>query len=145
MKNEHSEEYKKGFHVGYSQGYQKGREKKNKEKLVDLTKIPSIEPVSMSTFWIPIETRPMTEEERRDFAEYWDVDYEMTAQEEVFCGQMPVDGQEILISTTWGSVDKDVCVYDPDEGYSLEDRGDWDGVTAWMPLPEPYKKEGEAK
>lgn len=42
MRNEHSEEYKKGFHVGYSQGYQKGREKKNKEKLVDLTRVRPI-------------------------------------------------------------------------------------------------------
>ena len=24
----------------------------------------------------------------------------------------------------------------------LENNGDWDGIDAWMPMPEPYKKDG---
>ena len=52
---------------------------------------------------------------------------------------MPEEGQEILVSFN-GIVDMDVCCYD--EGWYLDNRGDWTDVDAWMPLPEPYK-EGE--
>lgn len=49
---------------------------------------------------------------------------------------MPEEGQEILVSFN-GMVDMDVCCYD--EGWYLDNRGDWMDVDAWMPLPEPYK------
>lgn len=95
----------------------------------------------MEIKWNPIKYRPMTTDERIKFAEYWGVEYCDTADEKVFCCSMPEDGQEILVSTE-RYVHIDVCCYDPDEGYGLEENGDWDGVTAWMPLPEPYKPEG---
>ena len=54
---------------------------------------------------------------------------------------MPEEGQEILVSFN-GIVDMDVCCYD--EGWYLDNRGDWMDVDAWMPLPAPYKeREGE--
>ena len=54
---------------------------------------------------------------------------------------MPEEGQEILVSFN-GMVDMDVCCYD--EGWYLDNRGDWTDVDAWMPLPAPYKEsEGE--
>lgn len=54
---------------------------------------------------------------------------------------MPEEGQEILISFN-SVVDMDVCCYD--EGWYLDNRGDWTDVDAWMPLPAPYKEsEGE--
>ena len=49
---------------------------------------------------------------------------------------MPEEGQEILVSFN-GIVDMDVCCYD--EGWYLDNRGDWMDVDAWQPLPEPYK------
>jgi len=49
---------------------------------------------------------------------------------------------QILISTPWG-VSKDIVAIDDCEGIGLEERGDFDNVLAWMPLPEPYKEEGE--
>lgn len=94
----------------------------------------------MTNKWIPIKYRPLTIEERKNFAEYWGVEYCDTAEEVAFDCRMPEDGQEILITTMWG-VQTDICTSDPDEGCGLEGRGDWDGVTAWMPLPEPYKEE----
>jgi len=97
--------------------------------------------VATSGKWIKITTRLLTEEERIKFSEHYGIDYEDTADEFTFDCVMPEDGQEILITVPWG-VDKDVCEYDQEEGiglYSLEGRGDWDGVTAWMPMPEPYK------
>jgi hypothetical protein len=102
--------------------------------------IKAVETLSEPKFgkWVPIETRPLTKEERQEFAKYWCVDYEDTAEEFAFACRMPDDGQEILISTEWG-VTIDICIFD--DGYGLETRGDWDGVTAWMPLPEAYNEE----
>ena len=92
--------------------------------------------------WIPITTRPMTEEEEKDACERWGVDYLEDYEKLVFTCQLPEDGQRILISTRWG-VSLDTCDIDPDYGCGLEDNGDWDGVLAWMPLPEPYKEGDE--
>lgn len=94
--------------------------------------------------WVPIKYRPLTEEERIKFSEYFGVEYCDTLSEQAFDCPMPTHDQEILITTNWG-VQEDVCLYDPDEGYSLEERGDWDGVIAWMKKPEPYKEDTEAE
>lgn len=96
--------------------------------------------------WIPIKYRPMTSEERKKLAEHYGIEYCDTFEEKTFDCPMPEDGQSILLSRSWG-VDIDVADNDIDgEGficYGLEGNGDWDGVIAWMPLPEPYKKEGD--
>lgn len=98
--------------------------------------------------WIPIRMRPMTTEERKQFAEIYGIEYCDTFEEETFDCPMPEDGQRILLSRSWG-VDIDVADNDVDgEGficYGLEGNGDWDGVLAWMPLPEPYKEGGAEK
>ena len=95
--------------------------------------------------WIPIKYRPMTSEERRKFAEHYGIEYCDTLEEKVFDCPMPEDKQSILISTSWG-VDIDVADNDIDgEGficYGLEGNGDWSGIIAWRPLPEPYKEGG---
>lgn len=93
----------------------------------------------MKIEWNPIKYRPMTPEERIAFSEYWGVEYCDTVSEVCFDCPMPEDGQQILITTSWGVL-LDTCTYDPDEGYGLEDRGDWVGVTAWAELPEPYEE-----
>lgn len=92
--------------------------------------------------WIPIVTRPMTEEEYEEFCESHDW-YLEESDRLYFIGQMPEDGQDILISTQYG-VTFDTCLYDPEFGYGLEQHDDWNNVLAWMPLPKPYVKEGEA-
>lgn len=85
--------------------------------------------------WIPVEYHRITEDERKenDYPADW-----------VFYidSPMPEEGQEILITTS-GGVGIDTCLNDGDSYYT--DSGyDWCGdITAWMPLPEPYKKEGE--
>ena len=95
--------------------------------------------------WIPIKTRPLTDEERKSLSQYYGSKID-PADEWAFDCPMPEDGQEILISTSWG-VSTDYCEFDcTDDGmglYSLEDNGDWDGVKAWMPMPEPYKDPNE--
>lgn len=100
---------------------------------------------ALDSQWIPITYRPLTEKERIAFAEHYGIEYCDTLDEKAFDCPMPEDGQEILISTSWGVVE-DVADNDIDgEGFfcrGLEINGDWDGVEAWMPKPEPYKKEG---
>ena len=86
--------------------------------------------------WIPVDYHRITEEEKQenDYPEDW-----------VYCidSPMPEEGQEILISTNEGYVEKDTCLNDG-EGYYSENGYDWCGdIKAWMPLPEPYKNEGE--
>lgn len=87
--------------------------------------------------WIPLKTRPMTEEEctyYRDLSEY---------EAELFDCPLPDDGQEVLVS--WGgNVCIDTFVHDDSDGCYFEGV-EIDDVEAWMPLPEPYKAESEDK
>lgn len=92
--------------------------------------------------WIPIKYRSLTTEEQKEFAEHYG-SYYCDEIEKVFDCHMPEDGQEILLSSSWG-VTKDIAEHDVGfDGfniYGLEENGDWDGIDAWMPMPEPYKK-----
>jgi len=89
--------------------------------------------------WHEITTRPLSEEEKAEYAERGYADYEIP--EYMFSCEMPDDGQEILIATSWG-VSLDVCVGDCDgvgnNVSCLEDHDDWDGVKAWASMPK-YK------
>lgn len=88
--------------------------------------------------WHEIATRPLTEEEKSEYAERGYADYEIP--EYMFSCEMPKDGQEILVTTSWG-VSQDLCMIDCDECnclFELETRGDWDGVKAWADMPK-YK------
>lgn len=111
----------------------------------DMNEILDLAEKALDSQWIPITYRPMTMEERIEFAEHYGIEFCDTLEEKAFDCPMPEDGQEILISKSWGVVE-DVADNDIDgEGficYGLEGNGDWDGVDAWMPKPEPYKKEG---
>ena len=86
--------------------------------------------------WIPVTTRPMTDEEyddyKSEFGEYVERPY-------MFTGPMPESDQEILVSSKYG-VSLDTCIFD-EYGFGLESNGDWDGILAWMPLPEKYNSE----
>lgn len=88
--------------------------------------------------WHEITTRPLTEEEKAEYAERGYADYEIP--EYIFSCEMPDDGQEILVATSCG-VSQDLCMIDCDECnnlFELETRGDWDGVKAWADMPK-YK------
>lgn len=93
--------------------------------------------------WIPVTYRPMTEEEEKELCEKLGIkegsleDWE----KRVFTCHLPDDGQEILISRG-KYVEEDICSWD-EYGCGLENNGDWNGVDAWMPKPEPYKVGGK--
>jgi hypothetical protein len=92
--------------------------------------------------WIPVTYRPMTEEEVKEACEKLGVEEEFLEdwEKRVFTCHLPDDEQEILTSRG-RYVQEDICSWD-EYGCGLENNGDWDGVDAWMPKPEPYKKEG---
>ena len=95
-----------------------------------VSKIPPV------TKWVPIVSREMTEDEAKNYFDYLG-DRIGEAYTILDC-YLPEDGQEVLITVN-GYVTTDTFVRDEGygcyfEGYDIED------VTAWQPLPEPYKK-----
>ena len=101
-----------------------------------LSRVPSAQPEQK---WIPVKTKPMTEEERQ----YWEEHFGVELEEEdavFFDCQMPDDGQEVWVCYKSGIVSEDVC--ERDDFYGLEGNGDWLDIVAWMPRikPQPYDR-----
>ena len=117
----------------------------DKQKLIETIRKSRLKVIDTSDGckWIPVTYRPMTEEEEKEFCVKWDIKEGSLEEWEkrVFTCHLPEDGQEILISVG-KYVHEDICSWD-EECCGLENNGDWDGVDAWMPKPEPYKKGGE--
>ena len=91
------------------------------------------------TSWIPIKTRPMTEEEKEHFFEYADSRCDDTYT--ILDCPLPDDGQEVILSVN-GYVSTDIFCRDSAYGCYFESY-DIDDVDAWMPFPESYKAESE--
>ena len=83
--------------------------------------------------WIAIKTRPMTEEEKEYYSEYL-----FEGNGLIYECPLPEDGQEVLITSKYGSVDK--TTFYTDCGNYFENYEDYDEVIAWQPLPEPFKE-----
>ena len=88
--------------------------------------------VSQESKWIPLKTRPMTDEEREYYREWSDIEGGM-----IFDCPLPDDGQEVLVSYGGYVMVDTFC---RDDGCYFESV-DIDDVQAWMPLPKPYKAE----
>lgn len=108
----------------------------------DFNEILRLAEKALDSQWIPVTYRPMTEEEEKELCEKLGIEEGILEdwEKRVFTCHLPDDGQEILISRG-KYVQEDICSWD-EYGCGLENNGDWDGVDAWMPKPEPYKKEG---
>ena len=85
--------------------------------------------------WHEIHKTPMTEDERTGWSERlgYDIEYE----DAFIYSNLPDDGQEVLVCTSYGHVYIDT--FYQDDGCYFKDNGDMDGIVAWMPKPEPYK------
>ena len=83
--------------------------------------------------WIPIKTRPMTKEEKEYYLEYL-----FEGDGLIYECPLPEDGQEVLVTSMYGSVDK--TTFYTDCGNYFENYEDYDEVIAWQPLPEPFKE-----
>lgn len=88
--------------------------------------------------WIPIKTRPLTREEKEEYA---DLGYSEDSISFMYDCPLPEDGEEVLITTRYDEVHTDTFYCD--EGCYFETYCDEDDVKAWMPLPSPYKAESE--
>ncbi len=80
--------------------------------------------------WIPVKYHQISEKERAEESISNDIQYMLDCK-------MPDDEQEILVTdgkSTW----QDTSFIDCD-GYYLDSGYDWIDITAWRPLPEPYK------
>ena len=95
-----------------------------------ISKLPSAQE------WIPITSRPMTEDERKEWSEMLDFNISDDEEAIIYCN-LPDDGQSVLIFKEYSkTIDIDTFC-DDDDGCYFEDNGDMDGITHWMPLPEP--------
>ena len=83
--------------------------------------------------WVPMTTRPMTEEEKEKYREQ----LEYVDDAVIFNCPLPDDGQEVFI-TVYGETELDTFYNDAIDGCYFENR-DIENVTAWMPKPKPYE------
>ena len=83
--------------------------------------------------WVEIKIRSLTDEEKESYADKG-IDFAFTA----FDCPLPEDGDEVLITTRFGTVEKTIFLIDDVGGYFEGYEGDRD-VLAWMPLPTPYR------
>lgn len=89
--------------------------------------------------WKKIVKTPMTEEEKKEWSERLGVDVDYYGA--YVYGNLPDDGQEVLICTKWHTISIDTFCNDSDCVYF--DNQDIEDVVAWMLLPEPYKEVDE--
>ena len=123
------------FSVGYSRD---GKIRNEKDEAL-LMAIKALE----NSSWIPVKTKKLSPEEIREFCEKT---HEFSPEEidgawRYDC-KLPEETQDVLITTRYEDVVITKFVVDSCEWYfeDFEDEGD---LLAWMPLPEPYKKEEE--
>ena len=95
----------------------------------------ALEALEQEQKWIPIKTRPLTDEESEYYSSLGFPSEEMSF---IYDCPLPDDGQSVLITNRYNSVDVDT--FYNDDGCYFEDNCDEDDVLAWMPLPERYKK-----
>ena len=86
------------------------------------------------TRWIPIKTRPLTEEEKAEMD---------TESDYMYACPLPDDGEEVEVTTYLGDVTLDVFCRDSSDGCYFEHYCDDGDVLAWRHKPEPYKVESE--
>ena len=96
--------------------------------------IENAETVEPEPKWIPVKWHEITDEEReregypKDWVVLLDCD-------------LPDDEQEILVTSRYGTVEKDVCFLDGEA--ALDSGWSWiDDIIAWQPLPDPYREDG---
>ena len=104
--------------------------------MIEITRSNSINDVP-EVNWIPVRFRKCTQEEKEAFAEVhgWNIE----DINEMWDCPLPDDGEDVLVTTIAGQVDK--TTFYTDAGCYFEDYDD-DYILAWCKIPKPYK-EGE--
>ena len=95
--------------------------------------------------WNPIKTEKISDDEKKELAERYDMSPEDFDDCWRYACKMPEDEQECLITTSvWGYVCIDTFHIDEEGAMYFEEHEDEDDVLAWMPLPKPYTKEEQS-
>ncbi len=79
--------------------------------------------------WIEIKTRPLTYDEKLSY-QHQDIIW-------MYDCELPDDGQEVLVTTSSGDVEK---TFYHTEYFVFEDYEGPDDLLAWRPLPEGFKR-----
>lgn len=87
----------------------------------------SINALEQESKWTPIVTRPLTDEDRKEYGVEIGFVYDCL---------LPEDSQDVLVTTPYGV--RQTTFY-TDYGCYFENYEDEGDVIAWMPLPEPYR------
>ena len=111
----------------------KGLSERQIRQIVDVLEIQP------KTDWIPFEQREADEEEKAHFLEHYG--YEL---EYMLCGRLPDEDEEILVTYSNGCVGEDIFLRDGAECYLDSGQEIVTEAIAWMPKPQPYKKEGNS-
>lgn len=113
--------------------------KNNISKIVELL-LTDLEQDEKENGWISVKYHQISEKEREEESISRDIRRRIHFKRHYMLDcKMPDDGQEILATngkTTW----QDTSFIDCD-GYYLDSNYDWIEITAWRPLPEPYKED----
>lgn len=96
----------------------------------------AVKNIEIELGWIPIKTRPLTEEEKAEMD---------TESPYMYDCPLPEDGEEVEVTTYLGDVTLDVFCRDSSNGCYFEHYCDDGDVLAWRHKPEPYKAESEDK
>ena len=92
--------------------------------------------IDTKTHWTPITKRPMDNEERKYFEEI--LGCELEDEDAFIYKNLPEDGEEVIICTSYGTVTTDV--FDMDDGGVYFESYDIECVVAWMSMPKPYEE-----
>ena len=103
-----------------------------------LKRLPSVHAEPMQ--WIPVTYRPMTDEEKKDYAER--TGYDEDDFDTMLACPLPDDGETVLVTDRYGNVETDTFCNDCDGCY-FECNCDMDDVKAWMRLPKAYSESEE--
>ena len=104
-----------------------------------ISRLMMVPPAQPERRWIPITSRPMTAEERKEWSDK--LGYELENYEGRIYEHLPDDGEEVIVCGFNGRVYLDTFYDEPDG--CIFDYSDIEDVVAWMPKPEPYKGESE--
>jgi len=124
--------------------------RRNGKMLLSSALLKAVEVLRDAPEWIPIKTRPMNDEEKKNANEYFGVPYEDLEWPDAWhydCQLPEVKDDEcvdVLVTTKEGYVVVTSYSNDCFGSASFENVEYPDDITAWAYMPKPYEKEGES-
>lgn len=90
--------------------------------------------------WVPIKYKRLSKTEIKKLAKKYGMALEDFEDCWRYACRLPEDGQKVLVTTRfWNNVTITTFNIDEDGAQYFDEYDDEGDLTAWMPLPEPYK------